>query len=371
MKSQTRSHNIHDENIKVKKYKTILGLLPDKKYTLDELKKKYRIAALKYHPDKNFNSESSTKKFKEINEAYLFLYGKCGKCSSSDTDSDDSWNDGCNNSNGGGGKECGGDEREYCYSQLFSKFINSLMKKFSNAQVAALHIIIQILMNKCATLTSAMFNHMDRESLLFIHHLIVKYNTILEISSTRLTSIHEIIKKKLQENDIIIIQPTISELFDKNNIQVIEHEKQVYYVPLWHTEVYYDLNLNSCDEKSSEKRDEKREKRYGEEKQYRESRESRELIVKCIPVLPEHIYIDELNNIYIDVRTRVETLFNQPKLTVSITESISFDIPVHTLEFKTHQTVTLKQCGIPMINTENIYDVSEKMDVVIHLEIVI
>jgi DnaJ-class molecular chaperone len=348
MKSQTRSHNIHDENIKVKKYKTILGLLPDKKYTLDELKKKYRIAALKYHPDKNFNSESSTKKFKEINEAYLFLYGKCGKCNSSDTDSDDSWNDGCNNSNGGGVKECGGDEREYCYSQLFSKFINSLMKKFSNAQVAALHIIIQILMNKCATLTSAMFNHMDRESLLFIHHLIVKYNTILEISSTRLTSIHEIIKKKLQENDIIIIQPTISELFDKNNI-----------------------NLKSCDEKSSEKRDEKREKRYGEEKQSRESRESRELIVKCIPVLPEHIYIDELNNIYIDVRTRVETLFNQPKLTVSITESISFDIPVHTLEFKTHQTVTLKQCGIPMINTENIYDVSEKMDVIIHLEIVI
>jgi len=348
-----------------------LGLLPDKKYTLEELKKKYRFAALKHHPDKNFNSESSTKKFKEINEAYLFLYGKYGKCNSSDSDSsssksssssDDDWNgDGYNN-----GKECGGDEREYCYSRLFSKFINSLMKKFSNTQVASLHIVIQILMNKCTTLTSAMFNHMDRESLLFIHHLIVKYRAILEISSNRLTSIHEIIKKKLQENDIIIIQPTISELFDKNNIQVVEYEKQIYYVPLWHTEIYYNLNINSCDEECSEKRDEKREKRDREEKQ---SRESRELIVKCIPMLPEHIYIDELNNIYIDVRTRVETLFNQPKLTVFLTESISFDIPVHTLEFKTHQTITLKKCGIPMINTENMYDVSEKMNVMIHLEI--
>lgn len=366
MKSQPRSR-IHDENIKIKNYQTILGLLPDKKYTLEELKKKYRIAALKHHPDKNFNSESSTKKFKEINEAYLFLYGKYGKCnssysSSSNSSSDDDWNgDGCNN-----GKECGGDEREYCYSQLFSKFINSLMKKFSNTQVASLHIVIQILMNKCTTLTSAMFNHMDRESLLFIHHLIVKYHAILEISSNRLTSIHEIIKKKLQENDIIIIQPTISELFDKNNIQVVKHEKQIYYVPLWHTEIYYNLNINSCDEECSKKRDEKREKRDREEKQ---SRESRELIVKCIPMLPEHIYIDELNNIYIDVRTRVETLFNQPKLTVFLTESISFDIPVHTLEFKTHQTITLKKCGIPMINTENMYDVSEKMNVMIHLEI--
>ena len=71
------------------------------------------------------------------------------------------------------------------------------------------------------------------------------------------------------------------------------------------------------------------------------------------------------------MRTRVETLFNQSKLTISITESISFDIPVHTLEFKTHQTITLQKCGIPMINTENMYDVSEKMNVIIQLEILV
>ena len=343
MKSRPSRSRINDENIKIKNYQTLLGLLPNKKYTLDELKKKYRIAALKYHPDKNVNSqEESTIKFKEINEAYLFLYGKYNndkcECSNGNDGCDDRCDDRCD------------DEHEYCYSQLFSKFINSLMNNFSKTQIAALHIIIPILMNKCETLTSAMFNHMDRESLLFIHHLIVKYYAILEISSDRLTSIHQIIKKKLQENDIIIIQPTISELFDKNNIQVVEHEKKTYYVPLWHTEIYY--NLNSFDDNV-------------------EPQLKRELIVKCIPSLPDHIYIDELNNIYIDVRTRVETLFNQTKLTVTVTESISFDIPVHTLEFKTHQTITLKKCGIPMINTENMYDVSEKMNVVVHLEIVI
>jgi len=338
-RSHTRSH-INDENIKIKNYQTLLGLLPNKKYTLDELKKKYRIAALKYHPDKNVNSqEESTKKFKEINEAYLFLYGK--------------YNNDCECSNNGNNEREHENEHvnEHCYSQLFSTFINSLMKKFSKTQIAALHIIIPILMNKCETLTSAMFNHIDRESLLFIHNLIVKYSTILEISSDRLTSIHQIIKKKLQENDIIIIQPTISELFDKNNIQVVEHEKKIYYVPLWHTEIYYNLNNFDDDENVETPK--------------------RELVVKCIPSLPDHIYIDEINNIYIDVRTRVETLFNQTKLTIAVTESKSFDIPVYTLEFKTHQTITLKKCGIPMINTENMYDVSEKMNVVIHLEIII
>jgi hypothetical protein len=342
----SRSHSrsrINDECIKIKKYQTILGLLPNKKYTLDELKKIYRISALKNHPDKNSNSQESTTKFKEINEAYLFLYGKYNndKCECSNNG-----NDGCEYENENENEH----EHEYCYSQLFSKFINSLMNKFSKTQIAALHIIIPILMNKCQTLTSAMFNHMDRESLLFIHHLIVKYYAILEISSDRLTGIHQIIKKKLQENDIIIIQPTISELFDKNNIQVVEHEKKIYYVPLWHTEIYY--NLSSFDENV-------------------ETQQKRELIVKCIPSLPDHIYIDEINNIYIHVRTRVETLFNQTKLTVAVTESISFDIPVHMLEFKTHQMITLKKCGIPMINTDNMYDVSEKMNVVVHLEIVI
>ena len=42
-------------------------------YTLDELKKNYRLLALKHHPDKNGNSEESCEIFKDINSAYLFL----------------------------------------------------------------------------------------------------------------------------------------------------------------------------------------------------------------------------------------------------------------------------------------------------------
>ena len=174
----------------------------------------------------------------------------------------------------------------------------------------------------------------------------------------RLNIIRDIINKKLQENDIIIIQPTISELFNENNIQVVEHEKKIYYVPLWHTEIYY--NINRHHDKFDKMSDESKKKQ-----------EREELIVKCIPNLPEHIYIDEINNIYIHVRTRAKNLFNQTKLNIFISDSVSFDIPIHTLEFKTHQTITLKKCGIPMINTENMYDVSEKMNVIIHLEILI
>lgn len=43
-------------------------------YTLEELKKSYRLHAMKHHPDKNNNSEESCENFKEVNSAYLCLY---------------------------------------------------------------------------------------------------------------------------------------------------------------------------------------------------------------------------------------------------------------------------------------------------------
>jgi curved DNA-binding protein CbpA len=319
------------EKSKIKKSRFILELTPNKKYTLDELKKKYRIAALKYHPDKHFNSDDAKAKFQEINEAYIFL---CGKY---DTDAD---------KRPEYGNYC---KDEYCYSELFSSFINSLMKDFSKTKVTELNVIIQVLMNKCVSITSTIFDNMDKESLLFIYNLIMKYDTILDIGGERLNRVISLIKNKLQMNDVIIIRPTISELFDVNNIQVVEHENKTYYVPLWHTELYYGISNNNN----------------------KQHKDERELIVKCIPKLPEYIYIDEANNIYVDVRTRVENLFNQTTLSITLADSVSFDIPVNTLEFKTNQTITLTKCGIPVINTENIYDVSERMNVIIHLEVLI
>ena len=319
------------EKSKIKKSRFILELTPNKKYTLDELKKKYRIAALKYHPDKHFNSDDAKAKFQEINEAYIFL---CGKYDS-DADKRTEYGNYCKD--------------EHCYSELFSSFINSLMKDFSKTKVTELNVIIQVLMNKCVSITSTIFDNMDKESLLFIYNLIMKYDTILDIGGERLNRVISLIKNKLQMNDVIIIRPTISELFDVNNIQVVEHENKTYYVPLWHTELYYGISNNNN----------------------KQHKEERELIVKCIPKLPEYIYIDEANNIYVDVRTRVENLFNQTTLSITLADSVSFDIPVNTLLFKTNQTITLTKCGIPVINTENIYDVSERMNVIIHLEVLI
>jgi hypothetical protein len=316
--------------IKIKTARKLLGLTQKKKYTFSEIKKHYRIAALKNHPDKHFNSDESTAKFKEINEAYLLLSRNFeNKHDEEETE------------------QCYSQEEDNCnkykYGDIFSAFISSLMVGLSNTKITELNVILTAIMDKCKTLTTTMFDNMDKSSVIFIYDLIMKYYTILDISDERFDGIIKILKTKMKIDDVIVLNPTITDLFDGNNIQVIEHEQKTYYIPNWHTELYYDMN------------------------------EERELIVKCIPKLPEYIYIDELNNIYIDVRTRIENLFNLPKpvFTIVMYENISIDIPIRDIEFKTHQTVTLHKRGIPMINTENIYDISERMDIIVNLEIIL
>lgn len=51
----------------------ILGVTQGKAATADEIKKAFRIAVMKHHPDRHNNSPEATRKFQEINEANSIL----------------------------------------------------------------------------------------------------------------------------------------------------------------------------------------------------------------------------------------------------------------------------------------------------------
>jgi molecular chaperone DnaJ len=56
---------------RVQKAREVLNLKYN--YTLEELKKNYRLLALKHHPDKNSGDKDSEVKFQKINEANTIL----------------------------------------------------------------------------------------------------------------------------------------------------------------------------------------------------------------------------------------------------------------------------------------------------------
>ena len=121
-----------------------------------------------------------------------------------------------------------------------------------------------------------------------------------------------------------------------------DHDDKKYYIPLWHTELYYKVG-----EKDNTPID---------------------LIVRCMPSTPSHIYIDANNDIYIDLRMKIAELLERKQISFQI-GSKHFTIPANLLHVKDNQTHILKGQGIPIINSKNMYDMSEKSSIFVNIEL--
>ena len=302
-------------------------------YTIDELKKSYRLHAMKHHPDKNSNSEESCEKFKEINNAYLFLY-----------DLSISLDSHASHANNAETDDTSGAES---YMDIFKIFTQSLLQKMyanisqENAKIT-MDVILKIIVEDCHELSLKMFEDMDKETAYTIYEIIHKYHAVFHISNDKLLLFEKIIRKKMELDNLVIISVSLDDLFGENNIYVLDHEEKKYYIPLWHTELYYKIG-----EKDNTPID---------------------LIVRCMPTTPSHIYIDTNNDIYIDLRMKVTELLEKKHLSFQI-GSKQFSIPASVLYVKNNQTHILKGQGIPIINTKNMYDTSEKSSIFVNIEL--
>jgi hypothetical protein len=273
--------------------------------TLTELKKKYHKLALQFHPDKNGNSEESKKHFQNIGAAYDLLKKEIAN----------NGEDGCEDNDS---------------KQEFDHLLHTFLSKiFTNTN---LNIILAILTD---IVSVKLFEKVDKESLIQIYDFIVKYKTILHISDAILEQVRLIILEKYKDVQIFILNPTIVDLFE-NNFYRLNINSIPYYVPLWHHEVVYNNLSESGDG---------------------------EIIVKCIPDLPDNLEIDENNNIilYKDISFTF-SLFLQESIPIYINK-YCFHIPVQNLYLKTHQTFILKGQGISKIETD-VMNVSEKADII-------
>jgi len=283
--------------------------------TIDYLKKRYRKLALKYHPDKNGNTNESNERFKELNEAYNCLQNIFDKCYFEKDDEEDSM-----------------------YLNVLKNFIKSVM---DGNYIDIIVKIVNDILNKGKKISLKIFEDLDKDVALNIYIFLSRYKSILYFNDDLLENVKQIVIQKYDNVEIYKLNPSINDLLH-NNFYKLYFQEQLYLVPLWHKESYYDGS--GC-----------------------------EIIVICDPELPDNIKIDDDNNLIVtmDIHARndlADIILNNQDISFNIANE-SFSIPHSELYMKKEQQYRFKRKGIVNVK-KDLYDLSDKSDVIVRITII-
>jgi len=213
---------------------------------------------------------------------------------------------------------------------MLQRFIESIIQSPNMSE-----IIKEIVMNGCKKMSARLFENMSKDTSMEMLSFISKYRNILHIDQDTIQSVREIILEKYKNDEIYILNPSLDDLLE-NNIYKLDVDGKIYLVPLWHSEVYFDGS--GCD-----------------------------IIVQCIPDLPENMYIDENNALHVNINAPFTiSLLDSPVVLFKLGKQ-SFPLQV---QFKRTQTCYLHNQGISIIDEKNMYNIFPKGGVYVKITFV-
>lgn len=158
------------------------------------VKKQYRLKALKYHPDKS--GSNTTEQFQEIQEAYECLL------SNQDHISKD-------------------------YNSLFTDFLHSINEN------GILNSIFQTLQDKCFENVYEYISHKSLVDIIHIKTILSNYKHILCVPDHILLVLDDVIHNKKNSLNCYILNPSLDDLL-QGNIYKLRFGDEEIYVPLWY-----------------------------------------------------------------------------------------------------------------------------------------
>jgi len=289
----------------------------NKSITKEYLKKQYRKLALKHHPDKNGNTEESNERFKKINEAYNYL---------NEIYIEDFENQ---------------YEPDSFESSLYTDILKGFIRtSFEGRYTEFLSKIVSKIINAGKRISVGLFDELDKDTALNIYTFLSSNRSTLHLSEDVLDIIREIVVKKYDNVEVYKLNPSINDIIN-NNVYKLYVNNELFLVPLWHNESYFDYS--GC-----------------------------EIMVICEPELENGISIDDDNNICIETEIDATIISNLILNNDSIPIQIGnkeLSIPIAHLYMKKEQIYKIKCQGLSKVK-QNIYDVSEKTDVIVKVRII-
>lgn len=297
----------------------------------DYVKKQYRKMALKWHPDKNINKEYATQRFQKITQSYEYIINNLFKDHTEENkeDTEDI-------------KENDKEEMNM-YMNILSMFISSVLS--GNISTIVYNLLQNILTEYKKNVVIHIFSSLDKDISKEIYLFIYKYKDTLHINdNTIIDDICDIVKDKFKDDMIFILNPSLDDLWENNVYKLYVNDK-LYLVPLWHSELYFDI----------------------------EDATEGEIIVLCKPTVPQNVNIDEDNNIIVNVNisfdSELRNVLDCGLLCFCVGNKV-FEINASLLRMKREQTLTLKRKGISQIIEKDMYNTSHKSDVIVNICIV-
>jgi len=275
-----------------------------KSYTESEIRKQYKILALQYHPDKN-SDPRATERFREITEAMHVL------CDSHMESANESYRD------------------------IMRVFMGEIL------QEGSLNTILQNMIHMCQdhVLDQAtdLMQRINKDILIQMRKIIELYRPIFHLSDAFIESLDEIIRERMEGDERIIFHPTLDDLFGDLLYKYTAVSGEVFCIPLWHHSLVYD---NS----------------------------GADLYIECFPILPENMWIDEYNQLHVELTYRLSDIWQKEFIEIDLGGRI-FYVPLARLYMIPYQRYHIKGCGISAIDTINIYNVEKRMDIIVYLTI--
>jgi len=305
-----------------------ISKIDTKDITLHKLKKQYHKLALQHHPDKNGNTNESTEKFKQIQEAYYYLKNELQFL---DLENE---ND-CEYERAQENKRT---QPTPLYIDILHLFMKSILEGKYDTIISK---IIQEIVSGCKNISMKLFDDLDKDTCMNIYNFLSKNRGILHLNDSILEKIREIVQQKFDNVLVYKLNPTINDLLN-NNIYKLNVNDEICYVPLWISESYFDIS--GC-----------------------------EVIALCEPELPDNILIDEYNDIHIVkeisiVNELVNLITNNMNLHIQIADKV-FEIPIQNLYMKKEQTYIIKNKGLNLSHGFDVHNY-EKSDIIVLLKLI-